>query len=182
MNMLSKDKIESRKNARVGQALVEVMVAVAILTVGFMGIVGLLSRALALNRVVADNYVATYLAAEGIEISKNIIDSNVLQGLTWNTGNGVSSCGGSGGIGGCEVDLESLTFRSYTGQPLDFDDNTKLYDYTGSALPTTFRRRITISLVGQNELRVEAQVTWVTRGGGTSEIILEDHFYNWRQT
>lgn len=168
--------------ARAGQALVEVMVAVAILTVGLLGIVGLLSRALALNRVVADNYVATYLAAEGIEVTKNIIDSNLLQGMTWNTGNGVSNCGGSGGIGGCEVELDSLTLRPYTGQPLDFDSNTHLYDYSGSALPTSFRRRIVITLVNQNELQVESTVTWITRGGGTSEIVLEDHFYNWRQT
>ena len=36
--------------------------------VGFLGIVTLLSRALALNRVVGDNYTATYLAAEGIAV------------------------------------------------------------------------------------------------------------------
>src|SRR3989344_7355701 len=95
---------------RSGQALVEVMVAVSILTVGFLGIVGLLSRALALNRVVADNYTATYLAAEGIEITKNIVDGNVVQGQPWNSGGGVSNCTGSvePGIDGCEADLNSL--------------------------------------------------------------------------
>jgi hypothetical protein len=180
MNALNKNKKISKSAKSSGQALVEVMVAVAILTVGFLGIVTLLSRALALNRVVADNYVATYLAAEGIEITKNIIDSNTIQGLPWNTGNGVSGCTGSTKVGGCEVDLESVSMRGYTGQPLDFDPNTNLYDYSGSATPTSFRRRITIDLVGQNELKVESTVTWITRGGGTSEVVLEDHFHNWR--
>jgi hypothetical protein len=156
------------------------MVAVAILTVGFLGIVSLLSRALALNRVVADNYVGTYLAAEGVEVTRNIIDGNILQGLTWNTGNGVSNCAGGGGAGGCELDQGSLTLVAYTGQPLSFDPNTKLYGYGGGGMPTSFRRRVVITLIGQNELQVESSVAWTTRGGGTSEVHLEDHFYNWR--
>ncbi len=156
------------------------MVAVSILTVGFLGIVGLLSRALALNRVVADNYVATYLAAEGIEITKNIIDGNFVQGQVWNTGNGVSNCSGAGGVGGCEVEPSSLIMQPYTGQTLSFDPNTNIYDYGGGNTPTSFRRRVVITLVGQNEIQVESTVTWTTRGGGTSEVLLEDHFYNWR--
>lgn len=166
-----------------GQALVEVMVAVAMLTVGFLGIVGLLSRALALNRVVADNYVATYLAAEGIEITKNIIDGNEGQGLVWNDGNGVSDCSGDIeiGVGGCEADTDSTELRGYRAQLLNFDDSTKLYSYSGGASPTSFRRRIVITLMpGGSEVQVESQVTWITRGGGTSEVTLEDHFYDWR--
>lgn len=164
--------------------MVEVMVAVAILTVGFLGIVNLLSRALALNRVVADNYVATYLAAEGIEITKNIIDGNLLQGGagSWSSGNGVNECDGDieTGIGACQVEYGSLELVSYTGQPLNFDNETKLYDYSGNVAPTAFRRWVTIELVNQNELRVESKVAWATRGG-FSEVTLEDHFYNWRQ-
>lgn len=167
-----------------GQALVEVMVAVAILTVGFLGIVTLLSRALALNRVVADNYTATYLAAEGIEVTKNIIDGNTIQGGSgfWSSGNGVNKCDGDieTGINACQVQYDSVELQSSTDQPLNFDENTKLYDYSGNASPTSFRRWVTIELVNQNELKVKCRVTWITRGGGTSEITLEDHFYNWR--
>lgn len=167
---------------RSGQALVEVMVAVAILTVGFLGIVSLLSRALALNRVVSDNYIATYLAAEGIEITKNIIDGNIKQGLVWNVGSGISNCGSSGpGSGGCEVDWSSLIMQPYADQPLDFDENKKIYDYGGGATPTPFRRRIVVTLLPDgNEVKVESQVKWITLGGGTSEVTLEDHFYKWR--
>lgn len=184
MDTLTKNKIKFRAAPRRAQALVEVMVAVAILTVGFLGIVNLLSRALALNRVVADNYVATYLAAEGIEITKNIIDGNTLQGGSgfWSTGNGVGSCDGDieTGIGACQVEHNSLELLSYTGQPLNFDDDTKLYDYSGNVAPTMFRRWVTIELANQNELKVQAKVSWLTRGG-SSEVMLEDHFYNWRQ-
>ena len=181
MDTFGKNKIKLRATPRSGQALVEVMVAVAILAVGFLGVVALLSRALALNRVVADNYVGTYLAAEGIEVTKNIIDGNILQRLTWNTGNFVSSCGHAGDIGGCQVDYADSVMNPGCSTPLSFDLQTKLYSYRSAPQPTSFRRCVFITLIGQNELKVESQVTWVMRGGGTSEVTLEDHFYNWRQ-
>ena len=59
---------------RGGQSLIEVMVAVTALTVSFLGISSLLSQSLALNRVISNEATATYLASEGIEIAKNLID------------------------------------------------------------------------------------------------------------
>ena len=59
-----------------GYVLVESVVAMTIVVVGLLGIFSLLSQSLSLNRVVGDRYVGTYLAAEGIEVVKNIIDNN----------------------------------------------------------------------------------------------------------
>jgi prepilin-type N-terminal cleavage/methylation domain-containing protein len=126
-----------QRNTSRGQALIEVMVAVSVLTIGFLGVVGLLSRALALNRVVADNYTATYLAAEGIEITKNIIDGNLLQGQAWN--NGLFD-------GDFEVDRTSKDLASYAARPLFLDTSTNLYSYSGSQ-QTQFTRRIVITLL-----------------------------------
>ena len=67
-----------------GYMLVELMVSISLLVVGFLGFLGLLSRSLSLNRVVADQFIANYLAMEGIEITKNLIDSNIIQGSPWN--------------------------------------------------------------------------------------------------
>ena len=53
------------------------MVAITVLTVGFLGISSLLSQSLALNRVTTNEITATYLASEGIEIAKNLIDHDV---------------------------------------------------------------------------------------------------------
>ena len=156
---------------RRGQALIEVMIAVGVLTVGFLGIVGLLSRALGLNKVVSDNYIGTYLAAEGIEVTKNIIDGNLLQGKAWNTG--VVN-------GDVQVDETSTDLRTvYTGTPLSLHPDTGVYDYSGT-LPTTFRRRVTLTLASQDEIKVRSEVTWTSRGGGTASVVLEDHFFKWR--
>lgn len=54
----------------------EMLVALSALTIGLLGIVTLLNFSLGLNRTVADNYRATYLAAEGIEIVKSLVITN----------------------------------------------------------------------------------------------------------
>ena len=147
--------------------------AISILTVGFLGIVTLLSRALALNRVVADNYAATYLAEEGIEVAKNIIDTNSRRG-GWNSGIVP---------GDYEVDYTStaLSTRYESDHTLLMDPDTRQYSYAGT-IETPFSRRVTVSFVGDGsqEVKVISEVVWETRGGGISKVKLEDFFYNWR--
>ena len=153
-----------------GQALVESIVAMSVLTVGFLGLLALLARSLSAERVVADNYIATYLAAEGIEVTKNIIDANILQRLPWNAG--MSD-------GDYEVDYASRSLMSYSARALSFDPVARLYSYHGS-VPTPYVRKVSVALVGPDEMQINSKVMWTTRGGGSSEINLEDHFYNWR--
>ncbi|MEK7182766.1 MAG: prepilin-type N-terminal cleavage/methylation domain-containing protein, partial [Patescibacteria group bacterium] len=57
-----------------GQTLVELMIAMSVMSVGLLGVFAVLSQSLGLNRVVANQYVAANLAAEGIEVVKNIAD------------------------------------------------------------------------------------------------------------
>jgi len=66
-------KIKNQK----GQILVEVMVALAMVVIGLLGLLNLLSSSIGMNKVIADQYIASYLASEGIEIIKNIVDNNV---------------------------------------------------------------------------------------------------------
>ena len=67
-----------KSGSRTGQILIEAIIALSALTIGFLGILALLSSSLSLNRVISDNYTATYLAAEGIEVVKNAIDRNYI--------------------------------------------------------------------------------------------------------
>jgi len=54
--------------------MVELLISISIVVVSLLGIFTLLNRALGLNRVNAEQYVASYLASEGIEVTKNIFD------------------------------------------------------------------------------------------------------------
>ncbi len=158
------------RRGRRGQALLEAIIAGGVLTVGFLGLLALLARSLSVNRVVADNYVASYLAAEGIETVKNMIDANVLQHNAWNNGfrDGVY-----------EVAYDSRSLTPSQGRFLSFDPATNLYSYEGSR-DTSYVRKIFVTLVGPDEMAVNSVVSWTSRGGGSSEINLEDHFFNWR--
>jgi len=158
---------------RVGQTLIETLVAVSVLTAGFLGIVTLLSRSLGLNRVVSDNYTASYLAAEGAEVIKNILDSNSIGGNEWLRG--INS-------GDFEVvyngDISGL--RPYTGKKLEFDADRNLFAYSGGE-ETAFTRKITIDISHTDEVQVNSRVDWITRGGGALFIDAEDHFFNWKK-
>lgn len=153
-----------------GQAIVEAIVAISILVMGLLGIFSLVSRSLSLNRVIADQSTATHLAAEGIELVKNLIDTNVIQGKPWNLGLA---------LGDYEMDFNDSALAPNQNRKLNFDSGSGQYSYDFGA-PTVFRRVITITQPTPEEIKVNSLLKWVTRGSGEFEINLEDHFFNWR--
>jgi type II secretory pathway pseudopilin PulG len=162
-----------------GQILIETMVALAMVVIGLLGLLNLLSSSIGLNKVVSDQYVASYLTAEGIEIVKNIVDNNVANSDPYNLGLNP---------GTYEVDYNSTQLSGASPSSLrnlQFDENgTKKYTYlpTGpDPSATNFKRMITVSLrSGGDELVVQSEINWISRGGAALNVILEDHFYNWR--
>ena len=162
-----------RPNNRDSQLLIESLIATSLLIVGFLGIFSLLSRSISLNRAAADSYTGTYLAAEGIEVVRNIVDANTIQKNSWNA----FPCGD------CEVDYDESS-KSFLLTPnqnrfLLLDPVSNTYSYSGTS-QTNFKRQIKISLVGLNEIEVSSIVSWTTPGGGNFKVNLEDHFFNWR--
>ncbi len=152
-----------------GQVIIEALIAINVLVLGFLGMFALLSRTLFLNKVTSNSYIGTYLAAEGLEIVKNIVDNNFLQGQAWNSGFS---------DGDFEVDYSSFAPVSFLNRPLSFDSSAGLYSY-GAGLPTGFVRRIRIRLNGPDELQANSIVYWNT-GLAQSSVNLEDRFFNWR--
>ncbi len=153
-----------------GQVLVEAIVAISLLTVGFLAIFALLGRSLSLNRATVQSYTATYLAAEGIEIARNIVDTNGIQKKAWNDGFGNNDY---------EMEYNSNSLTQNQGRFLAYDPSAHLYSYGGS-IQTPFKRVVRINLVGSDEIRVNSIVTWTSIGGGNFQVNLEDHFMNWR--
>jgi len=172
MGKTSKFKTKNSGSAS-GQFLVEAMVALGLITVGLLGMLELLSSSLSLNRVTADQYTGAYIASEGIEIIKNLIDVNVIAGAPWNTGfmNGSFEA---------DYTYLSLPLTAYgSGRFINLDATTGAYSYAAGT-PTSYKRRIDVALIGGNEIQVNSLVTWSSRGGASFSVNLEDHFYNWR--
>lgn len=164
-----------------GQVIIEAIVSISVLLVGFLGIVTLLTRSLALGRTIADNYVAAYLAGEGVEVVKNLIDTNLIQRNPWNDGL-------SDGCYEISYDTTELPVALAPGKceaatiidqanPIRFSSN--VYSYTGT--PTNYKRVVGIELIGTEEVKVNSVVAWTTAGGGKFSANMEDHFMRWRR-
>ena len=167
-----REKTHSRK----GYLFIEAMVAISIIILGILGMVVLLSRSLSINRVISDQFDASYLASEGIEVVKNIIDANVIQGRPWNDGLG---------NGDFEIVYNSLIMEPDSNRYLLFDSGTGRFNYQTGSL-TFFVRTVSLEQIdddcvpGAERIRVNSLVEWRTRGGGDFKIDLEDNFFDWR--
>jgi Tfp pilus assembly protein PilV len=167
-----------------GQILIETMVALGMVVIGVLGLLSLLSSSIGINKVVSDQYVASYLASEGIEIVKNIIDNNVVENQPFN--NGLLNCQPPAG---CRAQYDDYELsQDNPNEPIKFyssDNSSDLYRYAyqySTGDDTSFVRVITVSEgTIEDELVVHSIVNWTTRGGAQSSIDLEDHFYNWRR-
>jgi hypothetical protein len=159
-------------NKQRGQLLIEAMVAVSLMFIGLLGIFAVLSRSLGLSRVAADQFVAVNLASEGIELSKNFLDSNYIQG---NAFNNPGFTGGETTVG-----YDSTSMGDCDGPELYFDSDTGFYSCKVVAgVFSNYSRAIDIINEG-NRVKVISTVTWTTRGGSRSKVSVEDHFYSWR--
>ena len=175
---------------RKGQSLIEAMVAISVLTVGFLGIVSLLSRSIFYSRSVSDTMKATYLASEGIEITKNLIDNDVALALAGNGGGWGTCFARYGNPANLEMDYATTdcgNLEMFTGQgdPLLFDPTKDLYGYNfdgsagSGATQTNFTREIRVKVNG-DEVTVNSIVTWSTGSIVNQSVDMEDHFYNWQ--
>ena len=163
-----------------GFTLLEVIVAVSVITIGAMGVFTVISNTLSANKVNAPRLTAAYLAQEGLEIVRNIRDGNWLEGrslpspestpIPWNDGIGA---------GEWEADYASQGLvDDYDGDYLNVDDANGLYSYS-SGVPTKIKRKITITPEPPDVLDVQVLVTW-TVGSNSYNLSAQEKLYNWR--
>ena len=184
---------------RAGFYIVEAMVALGVLVVGFLGLLTLLANSLGLTRVVSDTYVANYLALEGVEIVKNVVDANIAHGqnlnedCAWNAGfEGEASYEADwqlwnvpGSCPGKQFATKTFPIGTYQGAPLFLSDKGQ-YMYSGGGKKTPFVRQIKVTPNDPDPkkafvLTVNSIVTWTTRGGGDFSVNVEDHLFNWQR-
>jgi hypothetical protein len=170
--------------------LLEVILAITILTLAVGASFVLISQTLTSVSVVQSKLIASYLAQEGIEVVKNIRDNNWLKFQPWDQGLGE---------GDYETDYDdfNLTECSY---PCDYDYDYNLhflkiseqgfYNYD-SGNPTIFKRKITISDKEDldkdpekdpeekpDRLKVSVEILWREKGKNQS-ITAQEYLYNW---
>lgn len=177
------------KMAKKGLTLLEVIIAIFLITVGVLGALALITRTISVIGISTQKAIASYLAQEGIEVIRNIRDTNWLEYKTditnpWNEG--LTGCSG-----GCIADYthsEELdpNLPAYTGQFLNIDtDSFYSYDTTSPFTPTKFKRKITITQPATADcpagdcLNVSVLVEWQEKGK-TYSVPAQENLYNWR--
>ena len=178
-------------NMTKGFTLMEAIVAIFLLTVGIIGVSILITNTISSTRISTDKLIASYLAQEGIEIVRNIRDTNWLEGAaSWD--DGIS-------VGDYEADYtntqgfyHTCSFNPFTANceydnlhPLRIDGG--FYNYSGGT-ETKLRRRITIfdktdlssPADGTIDMfKISVLVTWQEKGK-IHEVEAQENLYNWK--
>jgi prepilin-type N-terminal cleavage/methylation domain-containing protein len=169
---MEKNKFKNSK----GFTFLEVIVAIFIISIGVVGVVKFMPSIISENSINYSRLTAAYLAQEGIEIARNIRDSNLLQGQSWDYGLNTAACNG-----GCEADYINasqpdpnlLSFG--TGRYL-YIGGSGFYGYFG-ATATKYKRKITFISNG-NDATVTVNVLWSERGKSYG-FPVQERLYNW---
>jgi len=148
-----------------GFTLLEVIIAISLVLVGTTATLLLITRTVRQIGIFPSQLIAAHLNQEGIEIVRNIRDTNFLQGGGWDEGLVPPAIDCSAG---CEADYTDTgvldpTLASYgLGRFLKIDASG-FYNYT-IGTNTKFKRKITIIPNGLNILEVTVETTWIEKG------------------
>jgi len=160
-----------------GFTLLEMLISVAIITIGALGVFSAVAKFSQQAQQERENLVAAYLGQEGIEIVKNIRDTNWVEtAASWK--DGLTSCSS-----GCEADFNDASLTAWTTGNYFYIENsnpgTGLYRYITSPVSgdvvTPYKRKITITTVGADELDIIVDVYWVTY-----TMTVKENIYNWK--
>lgn len=157
-----------------GFTLLEVIIAIFLVLVGITGTFALITKTMGVMAVSSSRLIAAYLSQEGIEVIRNIRDTNWIEGaLTWDDGLlcGAPPCD-------WEADYQAQTLNDeYDGDYLNIDGNG-FYSYS-TGIPTKFKRKITIAPDGSDILKVTVMVEWKEKGE-TYIHTVQENLYNWK--
>jgi prepilin-type N-terminal cleavage/methylation domain-containing protein len=169
MTRLFNKKLNSK-----GFTLIETMVSLMMVSIAFLGIYGAVAKYSQQTKQIKENYVASLLGQEGIEVVRNMRDKNWVTAAAWD--NGLTSCSGcSGRTNGCQAAYNATTLSAYNDTTGYLYINSGFYDYSGTGTLTPYKRQICIDESG-SILHVVVNVYWT---GGKQATVKED-LYNWK--
>jgi prepilin-type N-terminal cleavage/methylation domain-containing protein len=174
-----------------GFTLIETLVSLAIFSVSIVALISVTASGVADTNFVKNKLTASYLAQEGVEMVRNIRDSNSLSllggnGIPWApfTASVFSSCTPPNG---CKIESSAnslvATICQVTngyGCQLNYD-SSGFYTYASSTA-SPFSRLITVqdALDGNNEVKVTSTVSW-NQGSSPKSVTYSESLFDWIQ-
>lgn len=154
-----------------GFTLIEAMVSLVLVTVAMGPVLILATSSVNVASRIEHNLTAANLAQEGVEVIRNIRDTNWLNGSAFDNTLSV-------GIWRIEWNTIGGGLMAVGSNPI-LKKNNGLYNYS-LGTNTVFRRTITISKPNSSELILTSTVTWVERGNINRTVSAESHLFDWK--
>ena len=155
-------KISRRKmSATHGFSLLEVVIAMFVLSVGMLGVMQLMSGTLRYSFNQRDAVIASQLAQEGVELVYNIRDTNMVAGNE--AFNGISG-------GSWRIDATSSVPVLTGSTAFSLYDRTSDHAYThnaSSATETRFSRKIVVNDINSGSILSKKVTSFVVWSGGS---------------
>lgn len=181
--------INNKLSNQNGFTLIEMIITIGVVSVGIIGALIAVQQGIVAVDYANSRFTAALLAQEGVEIIKNIRDTNLLEynyvsaGTAWNEGIG---------IGDFEVQYTYPQSIDPILTPLICSPNcnpdngprflkksaTDFYNYSIGD-DSRFKRVIHIESPNVDQIDATITVYWKKRGGGYYNISLLQHLYNW---
>lgn len=157
-----------------GLTLIEVMVAFLVLSLGLTAATSIFVNSIASARLARNNLVASGLLQEGMEVMRNLRDSD------WHALRPFGSFGNPGPVADSnyEVQWNSAQLRTLAGQVLREDPGSGLFSYD-CCVNTIFRRQVNIATVSAVEKTVTVLVSW-DQNGSPKSVAAEEHLFDWK--
>lgn len=152
--------------------LIEIIIAISVMTIGIVGVYALVPKIVSITGANINKFIASQLAREGIEIVRNIRDTNWLEEVDFD--GGLTTCSG-----GCEIDYDDSGFTAYGGGRYLRINANGFYNYepvSGTNPETKFKRKITIT-PNTDSLNVKVEISWSGKG---SPFVVQENLYDWR--
>jgi type II secretory pathway pseudopilin PulG len=158
-----------------GFTLIETLFAVLIFSTALISLMAIAGRGISATNTAKQQIVAQYLAQEGLEVVRNIRDSNFISTAQWDTGLDICTSANP-----CNV------VYAPAGAPLDLGNGSSqvLQDSDGfftdtATVPSGFTREIVLTAQGLDEYLVASTVSWDVKGL-VRTVVLETLLTNWQ--
>lgn len=160
-------------NSNAAFSIIEAMVAIGIVSIGMMGVLSLVTRNILTQTLNKNNLIASMLAQEGLELVREVRDTNWLIDPVVSFDDGIPA-------------TSTIDFYGFQSSGQDFSssvtdiklDSNGFFGHTG-ATSTMFKRLITVSRTSSEFINVKSTVRW-RQNDKDYNYIAETLLYDWR--
>jgi len=152
-----------KKPAQKGFTIVETLVAITVLMIAIAGPLSIASKSLTAAVTSRDQFVASYLAQESLEVVKNIRDNDLATGSSWlasPSAINLNTCIASNPCDASSIDSPTILNGQTSAYRLYQASNGYSHTTGSASTISPFSREFYLTQVTANEYAVTVSVAW----------------------